>query len=58
MNFDDFNKLTPEEKKPFQSDHRKCECDEPLVSVNGHSTGDLHTMCPKCKTCPDCDDGE
>lgn len=56
MKFDDYNKLPDEEKKKFQVD-RKCECGEIMVAINGHSIGALHSMCPKCKLCPDCDDG-
>ena len=56
MNFDLYNALPEVEKVEYQVG-RKCECGEELVSVNGHSTGPLHTMCPKCKSCPDCDEG-
>lgn len=38
---------------------RTCyRCNEKLVSVEGHSIGNLHAVCPTCKVCPDCDDGE
>jgi hypothetical protein len=57
MNFDLYNALSADDKKPYQVE-RKCGCGEHLLSVNGHSTGPLHTMCPKCKSCPDCDEGE
>ena len=63
MNFDAYWELTEEQRKDYQSP-RKCNlgetepCGEPLVYVNGHSAGDLHVMCPKCRMCPDCEDGE
>ena len=56
MNRETYNALPAEEKAAFQS-HRKCGCGEPLVR-DGHSTGDLHNICPMCNECPDCEDGE
>lgn len=57
MDFDAFNALPEEEKKPFQVEC-KCQCGEPLVSVDGHSIGALHAMCPICKMCPACEEGD
>ena len=56
MNTQAYMKLSEAEKKEYQS-FRKCECGETLVR-DGHSTGDLHVVCPKCVLCPDCEDGE
>ena len=53
--FDDYLKMSENKKKKFQS-HLKCECGQFLVR-DGHSTGDLHVVCPVCKVCPDCEEG-
>ena len=45
----------PKEQTTFT---RKCEiCSTKLISLEDHSIGWLHTYCPKCKYCPDCDEG-
>ena len=55
MNLDDYNALPEEEQKEFHTE-RVCECGANLIG-DGHSTGDLHVICPKCRMCPDCEDG-
>lgn len=34
-----------------------CNKEVTLVSLDGHSIGLLHAVCPICKSCPDCDEG-
>jgi hypothetical protein len=47
--------LFEQTERPFV---RRCpDCHTELVSQAGHSVGTLHQICPKCRTCPDCDDG-
>ena len=58
MNFKAYRDLPPEEQAEYQSQRTCPECKAHLVAVNGHSTGDLHTMCPICENCPDCEEGE
>ena len=37
---------------------RKCgKCKSILKSISGHSIGNLHTFCEKCKVCEDCEEG-
>lgn len=56
MDIGAYRNLPAEEQVKFQS-HRMCDCGEHLVRT-GHSTGDLHTVCPKCDLCPDCEEGD
>lgn len=56
MNLDQFALLSDAEKQRYQS-HRTCPECESLLIRTGHSTGDLHTSCPSCRNCPDCEDG-
>lgn len=35
-----------------------CKKQVTLVQQPGHSTSSLHTVCPVCHFCPDCDAGE
>lgn len=56
MNVNEYMRLSEEKKKQFQS-KRTCSCGTQMVR-DGHSTGDLHVICPECRLCPDCEDGE
>jgi hypothetical protein len=35
-----------------------CYKEVTLISCGSHSIGALHSICPICGNCPDCDDGE
>jgi hypothetical protein len=51
--------LLPDGEKVQYQSHRHCSlCEGVLVRETGHSTGNLHVVCPSCNFCPDCDEGE
>ena len=57
MNLNDYKNLPEDEKKQYQSKRTCPECGTIQVR-DGHSTGDLHVVCPECHICWDCEDGE
>lgn len=57
MNIEDFLKLPPNEKVKYETERIGCDGAK-MISLKGHSLGTLHTICPVCKCCHDCDDGE